>query len=82
MSSGGYRGWWIYPLAILALLGCLWIGWRDFDPNLPQEVVRETIRSTPRLLIQLLVLYVLPVSLVVFLLAELGTKLRTSGGSD
>jgi hypothetical protein len=80
MSSTGYRSWWVYSLAILALLGCLWIGWRDFDPNLPQEVVRETIRSTPRLIIQLLVQFVVPMGLIVFLLAELGAKLRASNG--
>ena len=80
MSSTGYRSWWVYSLAILALLECLWIGWRDFDPNLPQEVVRETIRSTPRLIIQLLVQYVVPMGLIVFLLAELGAKLRASNG--
>ena len=78
ISSTGYRSWWVYSLAILALLECLWIGWRDFDPNLPQEVVRETIRSTPRLIIQLLVQYVVPMGLIVFLLAELGAKLRAS----
>jgi serine/threonine protein kinase len=79
MSSRGNRSSWVYSLTILVLLGCLWIGWRDFDPNLPQEVVRETIRSTPRRIIQLLVQYVVPIGLVAFLFAELVAKLRTSG---
>jgi hypothetical protein len=84
MSSRGNRSWWVYVFAIVALLGCLWVGWRDFDPNLTQEVVREsirdTIRTTPRLISQLLVQYVVPVVLAVFLLTELVAKLRSFGG--
>ena len=81
MSGRGNRSWWVYAAAILALLGCLWIGWRDFNPNIPQEVVRETIRATPRLIIQLLLQYVAPLLLVIFLVTELITKLRNQGGS-
>ena len=77
-SSRGNRSSWVYFLAVLALIGFLWIGWRDFDPYLPQEVVRETIRSTLRRIIQLLVQYVVPMGLVAFLIAELVAKLRAS----
>ena len=76
MSGRGSRSWWVYAVAILALLGCLWVGWRDFDPNVPQDVVRETIRATPRLVIQLLVQYVAPLLLGAFLLTEFIAKLR------
>ena len=57
-------------LAALALLACLWIGWSDFDPNVPQDVVRESIRATPRVLVQILVQYVAPAFLVAFLVRE------------
>lgn len=60
----------MYALAVLGLVVCLWVGWRDFDPNVPQEVVRETVRAAPRLLVQVLVQYVAPVLLVGFLVSE------------
>src|SRR5690606_14805181 len=78
MSGKGSRSWWVYAAAVLALLVCLWIGWRDFDPNVPQEVVRETIRATPRLFFQLLVQYVAPLVLVAFLVTELVARFRTN----
>jgi serine/threonine protein kinase len=79
MSSRGNKSIWVYSLAIMVLIGCLWIGWQDFDPHLPQEVVRESIRSTIRRIIQLLVQYVVPLGLIVFLIAELVAKLRSFG---
>jgi hypothetical protein len=64
-------------LAALALLACLWIGWAGFDPDVPQSVVRETIRATPRQAIQLLVQYVVPAVLVVFLVREVAARRRS-----
>jgi len=53
--------------ATLALATCLWVGWRDFDPDVPQAVVRDAIHAGPRVVVQLLVQFVAPVVLVAFL---------------
>lgn len=59
--------WWLYAGLILMLFGCLWIGWHDFDPAIPQAEVRESIRSTIRSVIQLFLQYVMPTVIIVFL---------------
>ena len=56
--------------AALALVTCLWVGWRDFDPFVPQAVVRHAIHAGPRLAVQVLVQYVAPVVLVAFLVGQ------------
>ncbi len=80
MGGRGSRSGWVCAAAALGLLTCLWIGWRDFDPNVPQDIVRETIRATPRLIIQLLVQYIVPFALAAFLVTELMAKLRKPNG--
>jgi hypothetical protein len=40
--------WGLYIVLAMVLLGCLWVGWRDFDPWTPQDEVRENIRWTIR----------------------------------
>jgi hypothetical protein len=54
-------------VALAALVVCLWIGWSDFDPYLGQDVVRDSIRAAPRVLMQTLVQFVAPVLLAAFL---------------
>jgi len=67
---------WIYITLTVVLLACLWIGWRDFDPWVPQDEVRENIRSSIRWVIQVLVQYVIPVAIIIFFGREVVTKLR------
>lgn len=73
---------WLYAVLTLVLLACLWVGWRDFDFSIPQEEVRENIRSTIRWAIQVMVQYVIPAAIVIFFgkeaIAELRGKKRTS----
>ena len=59
---------WIVAAAVGALVVCLWLGWWGFDPNLPQDVVREAIHAAPRRTAQLLLQFVLPVVLGAWLL--------------
>ena len=66
-------------LATLALAACLWIGWAGFDPDVPQATVREAIHVAPRTVVQLLVQFVAPAALVVFLLRGLVARWRTRG---
>lgn len=61
---------WVYLIAVSALIGSVLVGWADFDPNVPQAVVRDSIRETPRLLVQVLVQFVLPIALIGFLVSE------------
>ena len=56
--------------AVLALVTCLWVGWRDFDPFVPQAVVRDAIHAGPRMAVQVLVQFVAPVVLVAFLVKQ------------
>ena len=60
------RGW-LYAGLILMLLGCLWTGWHDFDPAIPQAEVRESIRTSIRSVIQLFLQYVMPTVIIVFI---------------
>ncbi|NCT66005.1 MAG: hypothetical protein GXC76_00015 [Rhodanobacteraceae bacterium] len=77
MSRPGKR--WLYAVLTCVLLACLWIGWRDFDPWVPQDEVRENIRSTVRWLIQLLVQYAIPGGILIFFGKEVLARLRNSG---
>lgn len=61
------RPWWAYALAMVAFVACLWIGWRDFDPSISQDAVRETIRLGIRGVFQLAVQFVVPVALLLFI---------------
>ena len=67
---------WLYILLAVVLLACLWVGWRDFDPRIPQSEVRENIRSTIREVIQLLVQFVIPGAILIFFGKEALAKLR------
>lgn len=59
--------WWLYAGLIMMLFGCLWTGWHDFDPSIPQAEVRESIRSSIRSVIQLFLQYVMPTVIIIFL---------------
>lgn len=61
----------LYLVLILAFAACLWIGWHDFDPWMPQETVRETIRSGIRGIIQLAIQYFIPINILVFFVQEI-----------
>ena len=60
----------LYIGLALVLLACWWIGWRDFDPNIAQELVRENIRSSIRGLIQISIQYIVPIAILVFFTSE------------
>ena len=76
MSGNETRsGWWIV-LAVAGLVASLWIGWADFNPWIPQDTVREAIRTSPRVVAQVLVQFVVPVVLVAFLVRETAARLR------
>ena len=68
---------WLYVILAFAFLACLWVGWRDFDPWIPQNEVRENIRSTIRWLIQVLVQYAIPGAIIIFFGKEVLDKLRS-----
>lgn len=64
------RNYALYTALAIILLACWWIGWRDYDPNLAQEAVRENIRASIRGLIQISIQYVLPIAILVFFTSE------------
>lgn len=66
----------LYLLLGLLLLTCLWIGWHDFDPRIPQEMVRENIRAGIRGIVQLAVQYFIPINILVFFAQEIVTNMR------
>lgn len=70
MSAKGHRPWWLYFLVVAALAACVWIGWPDFTPWVPQAAVQEAVRAAPRQMIQVLVQFVAPLFLVAFLVSE------------
>ena len=76
MEKTVVKATWVYGVAMLALVACLWIGWADFDPNVPQDVVRQGIHEAPRRAVQLLVQFAMPIFLTGFLLAGLFGRLR------
>jgi len=70
MSADHQKPIWVYLIVVAALVASIWIGWGDFDPYVPREVVQETIRAAPRNIVQLLVQFVVPILLVGFLVKE------------
>lgn len=70
MAAAGNRPWWVYLLAVAALVALVWAGWSDFNPWVPREKVQEATRSTIRQLIQIVVQFIAPVVLIAFLAAE------------
>ena len=72
------KPWWLYAILSLVLLACLWVGWRDFDPWVPQDDVRESIRSTIRRVIQVLLQFAIPGAIIIFFGKEIVAKLRGS----
>jgi len=60
-----------YLILFMVLVSCLWIGWHDFDPWVPQELVRENIRSTIRWMSQLMVQYFIPGNILVYFAKEI-----------
>jgi hypothetical protein len=66
----------LYVILGLALVACLWIGWRDHNPWIPQDVVRANIRSTIRRVMQISVQFVIPGAIVAFFVGEAFGKLR------
>ncbi len=68
-----------YLLLILIFIGCLWNGWHDFDPRLPQDAVRDDIRSSVRWVIQLMVQYFIPLNILVFFVEKMFARKRIHG---
>ncbi len=66
----------LYLLLALVFVACLWIGWHDVDLRVPQEIVRENIRSGIRGIIQLAIQYFIPANILVFLLQEIVLRSR------
>lgn len=73
---------WLYAILALVLVVCLWVGWRDFDPRIPQNEVRENIQLTIRWGIQVLVQYVIPGAIVIFFAREALAKFRSKQPDD
>jgi hypothetical protein len=67
MSETVRKSAWVYVAAAVALGACLWIGWGDFDPYVPRATVQAAIRATPRGLLQLIVQWLAPIGLLLFL---------------
>ena len=59
------RSWLYFGLALL-FVACVWIGWSDFDPFVPQADVRAGIRATIRGSFQFLIQYLVPVAILVY----------------
>jgi len=68
----------LYIVLASILAGCLWIGWHDFDPRMPQEAVRENIRSGIRGIIQLAVQYFIPINILIYFVQEIVAKRRNN----
>ncbi len=75
-DSARRRRFWLYPLLIAILAGCVWVGWRDFDPWIPQDEFRESFRAAIRSVIQLLVQFVVPGAILIYFGRELLAALR------
>ena len=80
MSETVGKSAWAYVAAAIALGACLWIGWGDFDPQVPRATVQAAIRATPRGLVQLLVQWLVPVGLLLFLGRGLYVRSRLPRG--
>ena len=65
-----------------ALVLCVWIGWRDVDPWMARDDVREAIRLTVRRSVQIALQFVAPGVLLALLVRELQAfrRARTRGG--
>ena len=70
ITKNSRRRYALYIGLALVLLACWWIGWRDYDPTLAQEVVRENIRASIRGLIQISIQYIVPIAILVFFTSE------------
>ncbi|MGH8049676.1 MAG: hypothetical protein ACREPB_03345 [Arenimonas sp.] len=68
----------LYLALGLVLAACLWIGWHDFDPRIPQAEVRENIRSGIRWTIQLAIQYFVPINILVYFAQDIiaGRRMR------
>lgn len=79
MTSLRPTRWWRIVALVAALVLCLWIGWRDFDPWIARDDVREAIRLTIRRGVQIAVQFIAPGVLLALLVRELGAWRRTGG---
>ena len=68
---------WLYVGLIFVFFVCLWVGWRDYNPMMPQNEVREMIRSNIRGVIQIFVQFVIPGAILVFFAKEGIAKIRS-----
>ncbi len=66
----------LYLLLAIVFAICLWIGWHDVDFRIPQEMVRENIRSGIRGIIQLAIQYFIPANILVFFVQEFVVRRR------
>ena len=69
---------WLYAILALVLVACLWVGWSDFNPWIPQDEIRENIRFTTRWVIQILIQYIIPGAIVMFFGKKAFEKMRGS----
>ncbi len=67
----------LYLGLVLILFYCVWLGWSDFDPRIPQELVRNNIRSGIRSSLQVIVQYIVPVSIIAFFVREIMASRRS-----
>lgn len=66
-----------YLILVLLLIGCLWVGWHDFDLWIPQEVIRENIRWLIRNTVQIVIQYIVPLGILVFFAREITADKRS-----
>jgi len=66
-----------YLWLVVILLACWWIGWRDYDPYMAQELVRENIRTGIRGMIQISIQYIVPVAILVYFTSEFFNSLSS-----
>lgn len=62
--------WAIYGTLAVVLGLALWIGWGDFDPVIPRAEVQDGIRYVIRRVIQILIQFIIPVSIIGYFVAE------------
>lgn len=70
----------LYLVLLATFIVCLWIGWADFEftkPEISQEEIRDSIRFYIRTSFQIVVQYVIPLSIVGFFLKEVLGKGKT-----
>jgi hypothetical protein len=71
IQSKRFKKIWLYFGLLLILSASLWVGWSDFDPSIPQELVRENIRSAIRSSIQITIQYLVPLGIIGFFIREI-----------